>query len=270
MEKPGELEFSQLLFGGLAFALFLSLAIVLFIMLYQRKLYLQQKNMQDQELAYQKNMTSLVVRSQENERERISRDLHDEIGVSLSAAKLYINQIQYETSRSEMIQLAGNANGIIGTIVQDIRQIAQNLSPLILENFGFKQAIQMLMTRIQAGGIQAGCHLDFDVTLEKETELGLYRIIQEATGNALKHAKPTWIEVSLIQEKQLLTLLISDNGSGFDYPRTDLSKTTSMGLTGIKIRAGLINGQLAVNSSAQTGTEIKIIIPLSTKAQTVL
>ena len=263
MEKPGELEFAHLLFGGLAFALFLSLAIVLFIMLYQRKLYRQQKDMQDQELAYQKNLTSLVVRSQENERERISRDLHDEIGVSLSAAKLYISQIQYETSPTEMIQLAGDANGIIGNIVQDIRQIAQNLSPLILENFGFQQAIRMLMTRIQAGGIRTECYIDLDATLEKETELGLYRIIQEATGNALKHANPSLIEVNLIQEKQQLTLSISDNGTGFDYQKTDLTKTTSMGLSGIKIRAGLINGQLSVNSSPESGTEIKIIIPLT-------
>lgn len=263
MEKPGELEFTHLLFGGLAFVLFLSLAIVLFIMLYQRKLYRQQKDMQDQALAYQKNLTSLVVRSQENERERISRDLHDEIGVSLSAAKLYINQIRYENSPTEMMRLAGDASDIIGNIVQDIRQIAQNLSPLILENFGFQQAIHMLMTRIQAGGIRTECYIDFDTTLEKETELGLYRIIQEATGNALKHANPSLIEVSLTQENKLLLLLISDNGSGFDYQKTDLSKTTSMGLSGIKIRAELINGQLSVNSSANTGTEILITIPVT-------
>jgi len=262
MEKPGEVEFTQLLFGGLAFALFLSLAIVLFIMLYQRKLFIQQKNMHDKELAFQKDLTSLVVRSQESERDRISKDLHDEIGVSLSAAKLYINQIQYETSPAEMIQLAGDASGIIGNIVQDIRQIAQNLSPLILENFGFEQAIRMLLTRIQAGGIRTECMIQFDAELDNETELGLYRIIQEATGNALKHAAPELITVNLVQDKQQLILSVSDNGTGFDYQGTKAAKTTSMGLSGIKARAGLLNGKLDIISSPDSGTKLQLVIPV--------
>ena len=263
MEKPGEIEFTQLLFGGLAFALFLSLAIVVFILIYQRKLHRQQKDMQDYELAYQKGLTSVVIRSQENERERISRDLHDEIGVSLAAAKLYINQIRYETSPNEMIQLAGEASTIIGDIVQDIRQIAQNLSPLILENFGFEQAIQMLMTRIQAGGIRTEYDVDMHAKLEKETELGLYRIIQEVTGNALKHANPGLIKVSLTQQENLLRLVASDNGTGFDYEEVSNLKTSSMGLSGIKARASLINGKLAISSSKQNGTRIELTIPVN-------
>ncbi|SEI37078.1 Signal transduction histidine kinase [Dyadobacter koreensis] len=262
METPGELEFTQLLYGGLAFVLFLSLAIVLFILLYQRKLHSQLQKMHDQEIAYQKELTSLVVRSQESERDRISRDLHDEIGVSLSAAKLYINQIQYETSANEMVQLATDASDIIGNIVQDIRQIAQNLSPLILENFGFSQAIQMLLTRIQSGGIRTQCHIDFSTQLDKETELGLYRIVQEATGNALKHANPSLIEVSITQENRIMKLSVSDNGTGFDYQKTASGKSQSMGLSGIKARAGLVNGHLEITSSAQTGTKLELTIPV--------
>lgn len=263
METPGELEFTQLLYGGLAFVLFLSLAIVLFILLYQRKLHAQLQKMHDQEIAYQKDLTSLIVRSQESERDRISRDLHDEIGVSLSAAKLYINQIQYETAPTEMVQLASDASGIIGNIVQDIRQIAQNLSPLILENFGFSQAIQMLLTRVQSGGIRTSCQIDFNTKLDKETELGLYRIVQEAIGNALKHANPSLIEVEIRQGNGLLKLSVSDNGDGFDCQKIASGKSQSMGLSGIKARAGLLNGNLEIISSAHSGTRLSLEFPVN-------
>ena len=99
--------------------------------------------------------------------------------------------------------------------------------------------------------------------LEKETELGLYRIIQEVTGNALKHANPGLIKVSLTQQENLLRLVVSDNGTGFDYEEVSNLKTSSMGLSGIKARASLINGKLAISSSKQTGTRIELTIPVN-------
>ncbi|MCE7039727.1 sensor histidine kinase [Dyadobacter sp. CY312] len=262
MENPGELEFSQLLFGGLAFVFVLALSLIIFFLLYQRKLHKQAQIIQDQELQYQKDLTGLVVNSQENERERISRDLHDEIGGALSAAKLYINQIQYETSAEEMMQLASNANGILENTVQEIRQIAQNLSPLSIEEFGFQQAVRMLLTRIEAGGVNAECEINFDAKLNRQTELGLYRIVQEATGNALKHANPELIEVTLNQNQGFLILTISDDGCGFDYQEADNAPKQSMGLSGIKARISSLNGKLNISSSPGSGTRIELMVPI--------
>jgi two-component system NarL family sensor kinase len=262
MENPGELEFSQLLFGGLAFVFVLSLSLVVFFLLYQQKLHKQAKIIQDQELQYQKDLISLVVHSQENERERISRDLHDEIGVSLSAAKLYINQIQYESSSEEMKGLAFNANNILENTVQEIRQIAQNLSPLSIEEFGFKQAVRMLLTRIEAGGVHTECEINFTASLNRQTELGLYRIVQEATGNALKHADPGFIEVTLNQNQDILILTISDDGCGFDYRATDQAPKKSMGLSGIKARISALNGNLHISSAPGAGTKIELMVPI--------
>lgn len=264
METPDELEFSQLLFGGLAFVFFLSTSIIIFILLYQRKLNRQAAIMQAQELKYQKNLTGLVVSSQEKERERISRDLHDEIGASLSAAKLYINQIRFETSTEEMISLASDANGILETSVQEIRQIAQNLSPLSIEEFGFEQAIVMLLTRIRSAGVRTSCDIDYQVRLDKEAELGLYRIVQEATGNALKHAGADTIEVSLKQQGQVLVLLITDNGCGFDTSQVETPQKRSMGLSGIQARANLLNGKLYIRSTPEVGTTIELRIEIAT------
>lgn len=262
MEKPGELEFSQLLFGGLAFVILLSAAIVIFILLYQRKLHRQAVAMQAQELKFQKNLTGLVVSSQELERERISQDLHDEIGVSLSAAKLYINQIRYENTPEEMKSLADDASAILERTVQEIRQIAQNLSPLSISEFGFASAIEMLMTRIRTAGVSTSCEIKFAHLLNKEAELGLYRIIQETTGNALKHAGADSIEVRLVETDSELVLTVSDNGCGFDTVQLDQPQKRSMGLSGIKARANLLNGKLYIRSGEGIGTKIELRIPL--------
>mgnify|MGYP000922283542 CR=1 FL=1 len=262
MEQPGELEFSQLLFGGVAFVVLLSAGIVAFILLYQRKLHRQAVAMQVQELNYQKNLTGMVVQSQEMERERISQDLHDEIGVSLSAAKLYINQIRYETVPEEMKGLADEANVILERTVQEIRRIAQNLSPLSIAEFGFASAIEMLLTRIRTAGVRTSCEIKLKVPLTEEQELSLYRIIQETTGNALKHAGADIIEVRLIEVDRELILTVSDNGCGFDTVQTEHPEKRSMGLSGIKARANLLNAGLNISSVRGKGTSIELRIPI--------
>ncbi len=263
MEKPSELEFSYLLFGGLTFILILTLAVVLFILLYQKKLFRQQKELQLLELGYQKELTRLIIKSQEGERARISNDLHDEIGVSLSAAKLYINQIGFETESNEMIALANNAKEIISQIVKDIRLISQNLSPLPLENFGLEQAIRILLKNLEKGGLDTKfVIIGYDQRLPSETELGIYRIIQEAVGNTLKHAKATSIKISLTIDIQEIKLTIQDNGVGFDLEETINKPTSSIGLSGIKARTGLLNGKLVFNSKTGEGTYLQLVVPI--------
>ena len=262
MDQPSELEFSYLLFGGLTFILILTLAIVLFISLYQKKLYNQQKDLQILEISYQKELTSLIIKSQEGERARISNDLHDEIGVSLSAAKLYINQIRFENQPDEMIHLAKDANDILSQIVKDIRLISQNLSPLPLENFGLEQAVRMLLKNLEKGGLKTVFKIEgYDSRLTPETELGIYRIIQEAIGNTLKHAQATHILVDISIDNQHIKLNIKDNGIGFDTDKIASDPTSSIGLSGIKARTGLLNGKLVFNSTPGEGTNIILTIP---------
>ncbi|MBD2755452.1 sensor histidine kinase [Spirosoma validum] len=263
MDKPEEVEFAKLLFGGIAAMILLALAIVLFAIIYQRKLYAQQAQLHQLELSRQKEITESVVRSQERERERIARDLHDEVGASLSTAKLFVNQIQHETAVDDIKELAQQAGGILGDMVQDVRQIAQNLSPVILDNVGLSDAVKLIMNRLQLSGLQVSSQIEpVDKELDKEKQLALYRIVQEVVGNIVKHAGATHVALTLACQDNTIRLQIDDDGRGFLYPQPDLSARSGMGMGSIRARAGLLNAQLHITSAVGKGTRIELNIPV--------
>lgn len=263
MDKPEEIEFAQLLFSGIAVMVMLALAIVLFAILYQRKLYAQQAQLHRLELNRQKEITESVVRSQERERERIARDLHDEVGASLSTAKLFVNQIQHETAVDDIKELAEQAGGILSEMVQDVRQIAQNLSPVLLDNVGLSGAVKLIMNRLTLSGLQVSCQIEpVGEELDKEKQLALYRIVQEVVGNIVKHAEATHVTLKLACQDTTVRLQIEDDGRGFLYPQPDPTARSGMGMGSIRARAGLLNAQLHITSAVGKGTRIELDIPM--------
>lgn len=262
MDRPEELEFARLLLGGIIIVVLLALIIVSFAIIYQRNLYAQQKKMHQLTLTYQKDLLTSAVQSQESERERIAQDLHDEVGASLSTAKLFINQIQYETSGEEIRDLAQQANQILGDIVQDVRQITQNMSPALLESFGLAGAVNILLNRLKANGVQINYQVIGEFSkLNKEKQLALFRIIQEVIGNIVKHAAATHILVQLHHQQNVIMLSIVDNGCGFDTQVTSAG-STGIGMATIKARTGFLNGQLNLASVIGQGTRLELTIPL--------
>ncbi|WP_353722484.1 sensor histidine kinase [Dyadobacter sp. 676] len=261
MGRPGEIEFAQLLFGGIGIMLMMALAIVIFVLLYQRKLHFQQSRLHQMEMVHQKKILESIVASQENERERIARDLHDEIGASLSAVRLFIGQIQYEKSPDEMKSLAARSGQIIGDVVKDVRQIAHNLSPVIIENFGFAGAVKILLNRLEDTGMSIRCTIDDPAeVLSSYQQLVLYRIIQEVIGNVVKHAGASEITFDLRHNGSWLSLLMSDNGRGFDMHSGQ--KAVGMGMSTIRTRTDLLGARLELSSVPGEGTRFKIEMPV--------
>ncbi len=232
------------------------------MVLYQRKLFIQQSELHQLELSYQNNMLESVVNSQEAERERIARDLHDEVGASLSAVKLFINQIQYENSAAQMKDLAKQSSDILGDIVSDVRRISHNLSPITLESFGLPEAARILLKRLESTGISTSSNIQFaGDSLDNYRQLILYRVIQEVFGNILKHAAATEVVLHLRQIDDTLWLHIEDNGKGFD-PDAMETGPPGMGIGTIKARAGLLNAKFDLTSAIGQGTCVELIIPL--------
>ncbi|GGM73074.1 hypothetical protein GCM10010967_00620 [Dyadobacter beijingensis] len=261
MGRPEEVEFAQLLFGGIGIMLMLALAIVIFVLLYQRKLHFQQRHLHQMEMVHQKKILESIVASQENERERIARDLHDEVGASLSAVRLFVNQIQYESSPDEMKGLAARSGQILGDVVKDVRQIAHNLSPVIIETFGFAGAVKIVLDRMEDSGMDIHCYIDDPAeVLSPYQQTILYRIIQEVIGNVVKHAGASEITFDLQQHGTHLTLQMADNGRGFD-PASD-RKSAGMGMSTIRTRTDLLGATLLLDSAPGAGTRIKIDIPI--------
>jgi two-component system NarL family sensor kinase len=262
MAQPEDLEFIHLLYIGILAMLVLAIAVVIFVVVHQRNAHALQSQLRLQELAYQASMVQAMVGSQESERERIARDLHDEIGASLSAARLFVNQIQYEVRDPHLADMSQQASQILGDTLQNVRHIVQNLSPALLEKFGFCRAVAVQAERLAATGLHV--ELAVDETVERlpaTAQLALYRIVQELLTNSSKHAQARSLVLHLRAEAGTLTLTATDDGCGFTPNLTSTAAAPGMGLAGMQARAQLLGGQMAVTSAPGRGTSVTLFVP---------
>jgi len=262
MDKPSEIEFAWLLFGGVGAMLLLAVVVVVTLIIYQRKSYRQQMRLQQLLLDHQREMIKSVVGSQESERERITRDLHDEIGASLSVAKLFIRQIKYDTTDDGVAKLADQASEVLAETVKSIRDIVQNLSPANLNRLGLNKALGILLARLAAAGIRTQVHQEPADDLSEARQLALYRIAQEIVGNIVKHAAARHVELRLERPAGGVRLTVSDDGRGFDPALAPAALAPGMGLGGMNARAGLLSGALTVVSAPGQGTRVTLELPV--------
>lgn len=195
----------------------------------------------------------------ENERTRVSADLHDELGPLLFTVKFKISSI--ETSPEDQ-KILGEASSHLDDIIQRIREISNDLMPGTLVRKGVYAAIEEFIDGLpKTSPLQITfIHLD-PVELSKEKAINIYRIVQEIIHNTIKHAKATNLDITLSATKSKLTLQAQDNGIGFDY----LAKKTGnsgLGLRNLLNRAELMGGNIYVDSEPGQGTKYTIEIPL--------
>lgn len=197
-----------------------------------------------------------VTQAQEEERSRLSRELHDETVQTLIALGHKAQRVQRSLER-DPTQTAGHVNELrqmIAGAVEEVRRFSKSLRPLYLEELGLIPALEMLArdsgASFQVNGPQQ--------RLKAEQELVLYRIAQEALHNALRHAQATNTQVDFQFSKKEVKLRVCDNGVGFETPAcfTRLAQTGHFGLMGMHERAQLVNGRLNVISSLGSGTTV--------------
>lgn len=262
MDKPEELDFIHLLGTGVVMMLLLVIIVVVFVIAHQKRTHLLQAQLRQQELNYQTAMLQSVVASQESERERIAQDLHDEIGASLSAARLFVNQVGYEVVTPHLQEMSQQASQILGETLQNVRHIVQNLSPAVLERFGFCRAVTILGRRLEGSGLRVELHINEAVeTLELTAQLALYRIVQEIFANVAKHAKAQCLVLQLQPHADTFHLRITDDGCGFTQGLAKSARSIGMGLAGIQARSKLLNGHLEIASDLGSGTRITLVLP---------
>jgi signal transduction histidine kinase len=202
-----------------------------------------------------------VMDAQEAERKRIATELHDRLGSTLSAAKLYFNHVEdLESAGTPVISNDfTKAMELLDTAVQDVRSISHSMASGVLTQFGLVPALMDLRETISGTGkikMKVIAH-GLDERLSQQTELQLYRIIQELVSNALKHSKATEIIVQLTQHSEELNVTVEDNGIGFDTNQT----REGIGLKNIYSRADMLNAHLNIDSGKGRGTLISIDIP---------
>lgn len=193
------------------------------------------------------------LKGEEAERARTARELHDGVASLLSAAKLHINaNIEQDAVSNALI------GQLIDTAVQEIRNISHNLAPEAVLNEGFEQAVQEFCRRVNCPGLKLECYVVGDLPkLNKNAELLLYRIIQEAVTNMVKHAAATEGVVQLVGNGPQLTITIEDNGRGFDVE--ELTET-GIGLQNLSSRVQLLRGSQEIQSIPGKGTSVYVEI----------
>jgi signal transduction histidine kinase len=202
-----------------------------------------------------------VVDAQELERTRLARELHDETGQALTSMLLALKSFDDRIDSAEGRAAAAELRELVVKTLRDVRRLAVELRPAALDDFGLVPALARLrdMVAEQSGlDIELQSHLDAE-RLPPEFETALYRIVQEALTNAVKHASATRVRVTLDRRERIVVLAVSDDGRGFDPARTGEG---GLGVTGMRERVGLLGGRLTVQSTKGAGTMLTAELPL--------
>lgn len=209
-------------------------------------LFLNLKTERKKKLAQQRYSQELL-KAQENERKRISKDLHDGLGQSLLLIK---NKVALSAEEQTGV--------LLDTAIDELRAIARSLHPMQLEKLGLSKAIGQMLDKLdEETDIFISADLEeVDEHLSKETELQLYRISQEVLNNVLKHAQADALKFSLQKKKQKLIMTIADNGVGFDFSER-YNDFQSLGLKTLKERTAAIGGQMNVSSEKGKGSKFE-------------
>jgi len=239
---------SMVLFFGTIGMLALTIGLIVFISFHQRKVIRYQQQLQKLEQDQQKTLLNASIRLQEEERQRIAADLHDDAGPLLATARLYLNENFVNLDKNTQLQSIYNAKQIIDDTIQLIRNISHSLMPPTLKNFGLESAVNDLFQKISgSGSMNASCRFhDYRERLKAETELIIFRIIQELVNNILKHSNASFIHLTQNTSGNKFFIRIHHDGRGIT--QTDFEKlnksNVGLGLKNIQSRLKVLQGKI--------------------------
>lgn len=250
-----------------AIALLLLSALLYRNVRHRRKLAIQEKQIHDKlvnELLRESEVKVLnaALSGQETERKRVAKDLHDRLGSMLSAVKHQFGalELRIDTMRGELKVDYAKVHALLDEAVHEVRNISHDMINGTLAEFGLNRALQSLRETIAVKGrLEVELNLyGLEHPMERSMEIATYHIVQELVANALKHARPTAISISLTRTFDRLSIMVIDNGAGFDTARS----TAGIGLQNVRSRAEEFGGSMHIDSSERNGTTVSIEIPL--------
>jgi two-component system, NarL family, sensor kinase len=200
-----------------------------------------------------------VIKGQEEERGRLAKDLHDGLGGLLSGIKFTLNSMTGNQILSEeSSHTFHRAVGQLDNAISELRRVAHSMMPEALLKFGLKDALQDYCEGInQTKKLEVNFETwGLEERQEQSIEISLYRIVQELLNNTMKHANATKAHVQLVQNENLLTLTVEDNGKGFDI--NDLQKNKGAGISNVESRVAYLNGKMDIKSGPKIGTSIEV------------
>ena len=201
-----------------------------------------------------------MIEGQEAERERVAKDLHDSLGGLLSTVKLQFDSLENKMEGVVKFKNYQNANRLLDTACQEVRDIARNMQPSSLLNLGLVAAVRDLINRIDDPDQRTidFQHYGLETKLENTVALTVYRLVQELLNNSIKHSKAKEILIQLTREESEFIIMVEDDGVGFDVEGVE----KGMGTENILSRVNYLKGDLSVHSEKGKGTTTLITVPL--------
>jgi signal transduction histidine kinase len=223
-------------------------------------------------------LSTRLMEAQETERRHIARELHDEIGQALTAVKINLQTLKrsadtlsQSSSSTEIVSPIQDSADIVEVALQQVRNLSLDLRPSLLDDLGLVAALRWYVDRFtKRTGIKTNFLANsYQAQLDPKIETACFRIVQEALTNVMRYAQGQQVTVELRQQDEVLHLLISDDGVGFDVQaaRERATQGGSLGLLGMEERALLVNGQFRIHSTPTEGTKIDVSFPIAAQTQ---
>lgn len=254
-----------LLLGTLGM-LVLTIGLILFIIFHQRRVIRYQLQLQRMEQEQQKILLKASIHLQEAERQRIAADLHDDAGPLLATARLYLTENLVNLDRESQLQSIFQARQILDDTIQLVRGISHSLMPPTLKNFGLESAVNDMFYKIASSGAMEACSQfnNYTQRLPMETELNLFRVVQELINNILKHSQSSYIGLTQNNRDGCFVLCIQHDGRGLlqsDFEEMNKS-ASGLGLKNISSRLKVAQGNILFEQD-ESGRyyQVKITVP---------
>jgi signal transduction histidine kinase len=205
----------------------------------------------------QQKIAFQLIQAQEDERQRIAKDLHDSVGQNILFLKNHVQNNGDQIDTTKLVKSIDDA-------LQEIRNISKNLYPNQLEKYGLIAAVEALADEVsQSTGIFVSSDMEgIEEILNNNVKINFYRIIQEFVNNTLKHAEATAIRITAQQTDQTIELIVQDNGKGFDKAEMQRKANHSFGLLNMEERVKMLKGTFAIESEPGKGTKSTFSIPV--------
>jgi len=248
--------------GSASLLVILTFFFLLFLQNSRRKFHHQQE-LQMIQTRFEQEILLAQLEIQEQTMKNISQEIHDNIGQTLSLVKLNLNTIDIQ-KQDIVPQKIANSKELVTKAIADLRSLSKSLHTDSILSVGLTKAIEFELRLIDKTGVyQTELKISGDpVSLDPQKELILFRIMQEAMNNIIKHAKATSISITMEYADKILVLSIEDNGCGFEMQAETGNRDLGIGLRSMQNRAQLINSKFVIQSHPSSGTRIQITVPV--------
>jgi two-component system, NarL family, sensor kinase len=250
---------NNLIYGTL---ILLAVTVLLSYVIFQTRKKNQQLKMQEIVIDQKRKTMDAVMQAEENERKRIAADLHDSVAQKMVVAKLNLEVLEgyLPALNQEQRHVYNNIFSLVDDSCIEVRNLSHTMMPQAFFQSGLTDAVKNFIDKIENKNLRVTFSAEGELeSLDNNTEIMIYRVIQECLQNIIKHADASKVDISIILENEEIDVIIEDNGVGFDTG--SLENIEGMGMKNLKSRIDFLNGELDINSQKGKGTVIAFYIP---------